>query len=76
MFSGDVNSMAGASPRALDVRWMRRYRFFWTAGIVILTVQVFLAYVFLTIDTSRENPNQEFLSGRGRLNVEVRSLSR
>ncbi|KAF6203252.1 hypothetical protein GE061_003670 [Apolygus lucorum] len=49
---------------------MRRYRVFWAAGVVILSIQVFLAYIFLTIDTSRENPNQEYLSGRGRLNVE------
>ncbi|BET03101.1 Xylosyltransferase sqv-6 [Nesidiocoris tenuis] len=62
--------MAAPASKTLDIRWMRRYRLFWTAGVVILTVQVFLAYVFLTLDTLRDNPNQEYLSGRGRLNVE------
>uniref|UniRef100_A0A1B6CJW1 protein xylosyltransferase n=1 Tax=Clastoptera arizonana TaxID=38151 RepID=A0A1B6CJW1_9HEMI len=38
-----------APAKTLDVRWIRRYRGFCLAGSVILTIQVFLAYIFFTI---------------------------
>lgn len=55
----------------LDVRWIKRYRLFCLGGSVILSIQIFLAYIFLALDTYNENPTQEYLSGKGRLNVEV-----
>ncbi|XP_039284887.1 xylosyltransferase oxt [Nilaparvata lugens] len=60
-----------ASTRALDIRWIRRYRCFCVAGCVILIIQVFLAYVFLNINSENEKNSQELLSGRGQLNFEV-----
>ncbi|XP_075224237.1 xylosyltransferase oxt isoform X2 [Lycorma delicatula] len=61
-----------ASSRALDTRWIRRYRCFCVAGCVILIIQVFLAYVFLNISSEVEKHAQEYhLSGKGKLNFEV-----
>ncbi|RZF43854.1 hypothetical protein LSTR_LSTR016826 [Laodelphax striatellus] len=60
-----------ASTRALDIRWIRRYRCFCVAGCVILIIQVFLAYIFLNINSENEKNSQELLSGRGKLNFEV-----
>ncbi|CAH1398513.1 unnamed protein product [Nezara viridula] len=57
--------------KTLDVRWIKRYRLFCLGGSVILIIQVFLAYIFLAFDSSYEKPTQEYLSGKGRLNVEV-----
>ncbi|KAL1128991.1 hypothetical protein AAG570_013523 [Ranatra chinensis] len=60
-----------AVSRALDVRWIRRYRVFCIGGCVVLAIQVFLAYRFITIDGSYESGTQDQLSGKGKLNVEV-----
>ncbi|XP_014272406.1 xylosyltransferase oxt isoform X2 [Halyomorpha halys] len=57
--------------KTLDVRWIKRYRLFCLGGSVILIIQVFLAYIFLAFDSGYEKPTQEYLSGKGRLNVEV-----
>lgn len=55
----------------LDVRWIKRYRLFCLGGSVILAIQIFLAYIFLALDSNNDRPTQEYLSGKGRLNVEV-----
>lgn len=57
--------------KTLDVRWIKRYRLFCLGGSVILLIQVILAYIFLAFDSGYEKPTQEYLSGKGRLNVEV-----
>ncbi|XP_073968810.1 xylosyltransferase oxt [Rhodnius prolixus] len=61
-----------AASKSMNIRWIRRYRLFWIGGCAILAIQIFIAYIFFTLNTNTDNPTQEYhLSGKGRLNVET-----
>nr|XP_018901650.1 PREDICTED: xylosyltransferase oxt [Bemisia tabaci] len=60
-----------ATNRPLDIRWIRRYKAFYIAGVIIFCIQILLAYFFLAShDESRKN-DRDFQSGKGRWNLEV-----
>lgn len=50
-------SKMAAAMRSLDIRWIRRYRLFFIFGSIILSIQVFLAYKFFSIDSSDNSNN-------------------
>ncbi|XP_063241407.1 xylosyltransferase oxt [Bacillus rossius redtenbacheri] len=54
------------SSRAMDIRWIRRYRTFFIIGSIILCIQVFLALKFFPIEAQGEEHAYEVgdLSGR------------
>ncbi|XP_014257441.1 xylosyltransferase oxt [Cimex lectularius] len=54
-----------------DLRWTKRYRLFCLGGLAVLSIQLFLAYLFFAVESNSETPTQEYLSGKGRLNLEV-----